>query len=318
MPKFKPRTGLAAIEEAAAPKSGGGGFRSFVPEIRWREDGEKKYILVITPIDEVATLDLHEWVPVGTGEKANGETYTRYETFLSRKDPLIGEDYDDITDRLGRAPKTRCYGVAVELEPVFETVRGRQRPKSFQVKTETYTRKTDDGEVEVTAPVIGLIVQSSALVWSTLGSLDEAQGPLFELPIEVTRRGKDQNTRYDFVPFMDMPVDLAPLTDYVDGISFLRDELDDVQAAIDAASDPEGEAQAIAEAIYNKRLGELVDKERYDELVSPIEQLEDRFGGGKKKQPIPARGAKPRAEKSESSASREGKFAELKARFESE
>jgi hypothetical protein len=328
MPKFQPRRGLAAIEEAAASKSGGGSFRSFVPEIKLREDGEKKYILVLTPIDEVATLDLHEWIPVGKGEKANGETYTRFDAFLSRKDPLIGEDYDDITDRLGRAPKTRCYGVAVELEPVLETVKGRQRPKGFVVKTDTYTRKTDDGEQEVTQPIIGLVVQSSALVWSPLGSLDESQGPLSELPIEITRRGTDKNTRYDFVPFIDAPVDLSPVVQFLDGLSYLNEDMDDVVAAVEATEDDLGAAQAVAEAIYNRRLEELADKDRYNELVGPIEELVDKFGGKKANagNSRPARPSRPspRASAPEASAeeapkaadSKEDRFAALKARVE--
>src|SRR3954463_833189 len=113
MPSF--RRGLASIEEAATRKGGSGNFRPFVPQLQWREDGEKKYILVLTPIDEVATLDLHEFIPVGTGQKANGETYTKYESFLSRKDPFIGENFDDLEDRLENKPKTRCMGIAVEL-----------------------------------------------------------------------------------------------------------------------------------------------------------------------------------------------------------
>lgn len=298
MPKFEPRRGLAAIEEAAAAKgSGSGSFRPFVPEISWREDNEKKYILVLTPIEEVATLSLHEWVPVGKAEKANGESYTKYESFLSRKDVIIGEDYDDLEDRLDRKPKDRCYGVAVELEPIFETVRGRQRPKGFTVKTDSYTRKTEDGEQEVVQPLIGLLVQSAQLMWSPLGSADQSQGPLSLLPIEVTRRGKDRNTRYDFIPFPDAPVDLSPIIDNLDGISYLKDRLPDVLAAAEAADDDLGAAQAVADALYNARLEELADKERYDEFVAPIDEIPDRFGSKKNatdrpKRPSPRKAAK--------------------------
>lgn len=324
MPQY--RRGLAAIEEAATAKSGGG-FRPFAPEIKWREDGEQKYILVLTPVDEVATLDLHEWIPVGKGEKANGETYTKYDTFLSRKDPFVGEDYDDIEDRLGRAPKTRCAGVAVELEPIMETVRGRQRPKGFAVKTDTFTRKTDDGEEEVTQPIIGLIIQSAALMWSPLGSLDENQGPLAELPVGVTRRGKDKNTRYDFVPFMDAPVDLSPVVQFLDGITYLSDDLDDLVTAIEAADSELAMAQIVAEALFNRRIAELADKERYDELVAPIEELQDKFGSKKKATSRPSRPARrsPRPTAPEaaeepaeeaSEPSKTDKFAALKARVE--
>lgn len=326
MPQY--RRGVEAVEEAAARK-GGKGFRPFVPQVRWSADDEKKYVLVLTPADEVGTFDLHEWIPVGKGEKANGESYTQWETFLSRKDPFIGEDYDKISDDLDRAPKTRCVGVAVELEPVIENVKGRMRPTSFTVKLDTYTRKTDDGEEEVTQPAIGLITQSSQLMWSPLVSYDASVGPLAELPIEITRRGTDANTRYDFVPFTDIPVDVSAVTEYVDGISYLSDDLDDIVAAIEAADGDElAAAQVVAESLFNKRLAELADPDRYEELVGPLTELPDRFGGKKKASP-PKRNPRPArtsqreaAEESEEAkpepvAAKPDRFAELKAQVES-
>jgi len=323
MPKFEPRRGFAAIEEAATIKKGGN-FRPFVPEISWREDNEKKYILVLTPLSEVITLDVHEWVPVGQGEKANGDTYTKYEAFISRKDGSIGEDYDDLEDRLNRKPRTRHIGVAVELEPIFETVKGRQRPKGFTVKTDTYTRKTEDGEEEVTQPVIGLIVQSALLMWSSLGSLDASQGPLSALPIEVTRRGKDRNTRYDFVPFVDAPVDLSAVVDHVDGISYLKENLADVIAAAEAADDEVGAAQGVAMTLLDLRMVELRDKDRYDELVSPIQDLPDRFGSNKTATPARSARRSPRPaenddvqEAAKVEPPKADRFAALKAKIES-
>ena len=285
MPNYKPRRGLGAVEQAANRK-GGSKIRGFAPEIRWRDDGEKKYILVLSSFDgedanAVVVADLHEFIPVGTGEKSNGDTYTRYESFVSRKDPIAGsESYDDLEDRLGNKPRTRCIGVALELEPEFEVVKGRKRPIGFSVKTDTFTRKTESGTEEVGQPAIGLIVQSAFLVWSPLGSLDESQGPLSELPIEVTRRGKDVNSRYDFVPYMDLPVDLSNLFENLDGITYIGDELEGVKSDIIAKGDIEA-AQLVGQILVDKRLSELSDKDRYEELVTPIEHIEQRFGGGR-------------------------------------
>lgn len=290
MPTY--RKGRQAAE-AAASRKGGGDFRPFVPETKWREDGEKKYIVVLTDPDELATLDIHEFIRVGTGEKANGDTYPKYESFLSRKDPFVGEDSDDLSDRLGNVPKTRVMGVVAELEPVMEQVRGRQRPKGFTVATKTFTRRTEDGEEEVTYPVVGLVTQSSALMWSPLLSLDESAGPWIELPIEVTRRAMDANTRYEFLPFMDAPVDLTPIREHFAGLSYLRDDLDEVTGMVDAASDDPTAAMAVAEALFNKRLTELSDKDRYDELVSPIAELENRFGPKKTNGKAPSRPSRP-------------------------
>jgi len=321
MPNYQPRRGIGAVEQAANRK-GGSKIRGFAPEIRWREDGEKKYILVLSNFEDddpnaVVVADLHEFIPVGTGEKANGETYTRYESFVSRKDPLAGgEDYDDLEDRLGNKPRTRCIGVALELEPEFEVIKGRKKPVNFTVKTEAFSRKTETGTEEVQQPVIGLIVQSAFLVWSPLGSLDESQGPLSELPMEVTRIGKDVNSRYNFAPFMDMPVDLSNLFDNLDGITYIGDELAEIKDDIIAKGDIEA-AQLVGQILVDKRLNELSDKARYEELVTPIEHIEQRFGGGRKK-PAAVAANKPVAAPSSTRAGAEDSrqsFEKLKERF---
>lgn len=325
MPEF--RKGREAVNIAAEKKSGG--FMPFVPEVRWREDGEKKYILVLTAEDEVTAADVHEFIKVGVKQKANGETYPDFQAFISRRDPAVGEGHDDLQDRLGNVPKTRVLGVVVELEPVFETVRGRQRPKGFTVKTSSYNRRTDDGEEEVTLPLIGVVMQSKHLMWGPLLGLDEAQGPFSELPIEVTRRFTDTNTRYEFVPFMDAPVDLTPLIENVEGVSYLRDDMDEVKTAIDAASDDKEAAMAVADILLTHRLTELCDQERYDTLVSPIQHLEQRFGGGGKKSSTKSRSGRParpslrpEAEAQEAppvqdTPSKDEKFAKLRASIES-
>src|SRR5215218_5708859 len=120
-PDFTPLKGVEAAERAA--ESGSPKF--FTPRMTWAED-EAKYILLLTPMSEVYTADLHEFVAVGEGEKANGEKYTQYESFVSRKS--LGEATDDIEDRLGRKAKRRSIGVGVELEPILENVKGRPKP----------------------------------------------------------------------------------------------------------------------------------------------------------------------------------------------
>lgn len=344
MPEY--RRGREAIEDAAKRSEGGGNFRPFVPEIRWQDADEKKFVLILTPIDEVGEFELHEWIPVAEREKSNGETYTQYEAFLSRKDPFVGEDFDKIEDELERKAKTRCMGVAVELEPVMEVIQGRQKPSRFKVKTATYTKNSDDGEQEVTQPVIGLIVQSSALMWSPLSSHDESiNGPITELPLEITRRRKDKDTRYDIVPLPGMEIDLAPVIAYLDGLSYLSDDLDDIIADIEATDEGDelAGAQVVARAIFDKRLAELADGERYEEMVGPIEELPDQWGKGKRKKVkrsssssngrsrpsrrSPRKKSEPEPEAAEESAepaeeeaapsTKEDRFAALKARVES-
>lgn len=279
MPSF--RRGAAAIEEAASSK-GGGGFRPFVPTIEWRDDRESKHVLFLTPVDEIPTVEYHDWIPVGKGQKANGETYTKYEQFISRKDPAIGESYDELQDRLDVRPKSRSIAVAVELDPITEKDdKGRDRVTGFVVATDTYIRKDENGnEEEVAQPLVGLVVQAAQNFFGWLSSYDASQGPIEETPMNVTRRGKDANTTYDFIALEGRTVDLNPLFDNIDGVSYLREEMADLVASLADLTD-EDAAKAIADALLNKRLDELADKERYDEFVKPLEEVPSKFGAKK-------------------------------------
>jgi hypothetical protein len=334
------RRGAEAI--AAASSSGGGNFAPFVPELYWKDADEKKYILVLTPIDEVGAFDLQDFIPI-PAEKANGEEYTRYESFLSRKDPYIGEDFDKIEDELDRKSRVRCIGVAVELEPVIKDVKGRKRPVEFAVKTDTFDRKTEEGEEEVEYPLIGLISQSSKLMWSPLFGMDESQGPLSELALQVTRRipnGKKSDTSYEFVPFPEIPINLTPVVDHLEGISYLSDTLEELLPQLEATETDLEAAQVIAKALFDRRVEELADPARYDELLGDIDELEPPpwGGGGKKtqkKRTVGKRAARPSqrrvkqedpeetpeaeadtAETEETTEDKPDRFAKLKARVE--
>lgn len=264
------RRGKEAVA-AAATSGGGGNFSPFVPDIRWKLDGDKKYILILTPADGVAVLDLHEFIPLPS---IRDDGKPNYESFLSRKDPMIGEGFDLIEDEHGRKAKTRCAGVAVELVPVMKDVKGRKRPASFTVKTSTFTRRGEDGEEEVEKPDFGLIVQSSKLMWGPLNGLDESQGPLIDLPLEITRRGEKAETTYEMVPFMDIPVDLSPITEYIEGISYLKDDIDDLLPKMEEAEDDTAAAQLAADFLLEKRVDELADAERYERLLDGVDYIE--------------------------------------------
>lgn len=299
MPQF--RKGLEAIEEANS--TGSKKFPTFVPQIKWTKDRESKYILMLTPISEVATVDLHPWIKVGEASRRDGTTYDKIEQFISRKDDGIGEDYDDLEDRLGKLPSRRTLGVAVELEPVLETRSGRQRPKGFAVKTETY--KTRDGD-EVEAPIIGMVVQASKNFYGWLGSFDNTQAPITETPLQVIRRGTDSDTSYDFMPFLDQEVDFSPLFDNLGAINYLRDEQEDLDAKLGKAEDDFAAAAQIGIALLDKRIAELADGERYKSLIDPIQELpKSKFdakpNGGRPERPSPRsrNAAEPRSDKSE-------------------
>jgi hypothetical protein len=266
MPTF--RKGLEAIEEAT--NSGGKKFSPFVPQIKWSEDKESKYILMLTPISESVTCDLHEWIKVGENSRRDGTKYDNFEQFISRKDDGIREDYDDIEDRLGKLPRRRTLGVAVELDPILEVKDGRKRPKGFAVKTETYTNRDGD---EVETPVIGIVLQASKNFYGWLGSFDNNQAPITETPFQVVRRGMDSDTTYDFMPFVDQEVDFTPLFDGLDTVNYLSDEYEELNNQLSNYENDNEAASAIGIALLDKRIAELADGERYKSLIDPIKEL---------------------------------------------
>lgn len=260
-----------------APDSSGKKFGgAFCKEIRWSDDNESKYVGFINPLSYVAGVDLHEWVPVGQGVSKSGKTFTKYEWFIDRRDTCIGEDSDDLTDRLEHQPKHRILAAAVELEPVTKKVNGRDKPVGFTVKTETFTRKNeDDEEEEVTAPVIGIITQAKQNFFGYLESFDEVNGPIEEAVFQVVRRGKGSDTMYDFFPYQNLEVDYTNLLENKDGISYLKGN--------EVIDDDDADSLSIGAAYLDKRLEELADKGRYDALVSPIDHIENKFGSTSKK-----------------------------------
>lgn len=300
------------MQDSQESKGGKGNnpYPAFCPQILWRDDREEKFVVFLNRPEDIPTVALHTFVPVG--EWPSGKT--RYDEFIDRTDPGVGEDSDDLTDRLGHRAQQRSLAVAVELEATYTTVGGRKRPTGFSVKTETYTRKTEDGGTEeVEAPLLGLIVQSPRNFFGWVGSFHESTAPIEETPLQVVRRGKDASTAYDFTPFLDQPIDYSNLFDLLENVSYLRGEenLYTGEPGLDAAIN-------IGEAMLNKRLNELADAERYERLVSPITEIEDRFGGGT--QPAPKARASQRVAKvtadAAAPATNTAKFAELRKMHE--
>lgn len=304
------RRGMKAMAEAQESQRSGGALPAFCPEIKWVDDREEKYIAFLTRPEDIPTVALHTFVPVGTATSKAGKEYTKYESFIDRTDPGVGEDKDDLTERLGHRSQQRSLAVAVELEPTYSTVNGRKRPTGFAVKTENYTRKTDDGGTEeVEAPVIGMIVQSPRNFFGWVGSFHESMGSIEETPLQVLRRGKDAGTAYDFTPFLDQPIDYTNLFDNIEGVNYLRGELDDVKLD----GDPLDTALTIGSRMLDKRLTELADGDRYERLVTPIEEIEDRWGGNTPAKPAAVERPSQRTAKP---APNQAKFEELRAMHE--
>jgi hypothetical protein len=276
------RKGLSAIKEAAERK-GGGDFKPFCPELRW-SSGEEKNILVLTDLSELQEYAIHEWIKVGSHTNNDGEVKPDYDFFLSRKDPSIGEAYDEIESRLGSQPRLRFVGVGVELVPITEAGRGgKSTIVGWEVATDTYTAKDEDEEeVEVEYPCIGIISLSSSNFWGWLGNFQE-KAEVTETVMSVTRQGGDKDTRYDFIPLTGQEVDLSAIVELAEGLSYIRetDDFDDVMGEAESAEDPADGAAIIADYLLSTRIAELSDGERYHAVVPTITELESRWGKGK-------------------------------------
>lgn len=277
------RKGVEAIKQAQ--ENTGGGFAPWAPSIRWSEDKEEKYVLFLTPIEDVPLVDYYQFIPLGKADKADGSgTYEKYGFYISPKDQAIGEDFDPL-EELGFKSAQRNIAVAVELEPKMVKKGNRQRPEGFTVKTTTFERKGDDDQKEeVTAPVIGLVIQAPSNFFGYLGSHEESEGAVTETAFKVKRRGTDKNTEYDFTPYFDQEVDLSGLIDNLDGISYLYEELDEIIEAIEDKDEVE-QAQIIADYLHTARLEELADMEQLQEDLENADpdSLKPKYGNAKKK-----------------------------------
>lgn len=185
MAKF--RTGADAIRQSAESR---GSSKDFAPQVTWK-GGETKYIQFITPLEDVPTVEMYQYMVVG--HKDNGDPI--YRTFISPRDPALLSDNPDARDYLrerGLFPKRRQVALAVELEPQIETVRGKRRPVGFTVAERTYT-KEDSSELIV--PAVGVIIQSHVFFswFATFAEDYDVQDHVFK----VTREGNDQNTKYN-------------------------------------------------------------------------------------------------------------------------
>jgi hypothetical protein len=277
--------GIAALKSSG----GGGGSRTFTPFIKW-EDGEEKFVAILNRIEDVPKIFVHEFIQVDEGERQDGSKYPIFAEFLDRTAPPIGEDEDPLTEK-GSQPRERNLAVAVELEPIMGKGRnGRNRPTGFEVKTKEFKRRIfkddeDTGKTEdVTAPSIGFIMQSGSNFFGYLGEYNESDGPHEDVPFRIKRAGGDKNTQYHWKPYEDQELDLSNVVDYIEGISYLRGDLDEIVAEItEKELDDAAAAHLIASKMLEARLEELADRERYDELTADITEVKSKFGGGKKK-----------------------------------
>jgi hypothetical protein len=273
------RRGSAAIQDAAK-SSDGGEFRPFLPSIYWKDDQEEHYILFLNEVEDMPLFDMIQYIPTDSGF---------FQETVSKTDPFFGERGDAFVDEWDATVRKTNVAIAVELEPVVEIVNKRRKPRGFEVKTIEYERRIfdDDGEAtgeteEVTAPAIGYVAQSPNNFFNQISNYDANEAPVTATALKITRIGKDKTTTYQLVGYDELPIDLSNLVGYIDGISYLGDELIPLLDEIEDLS-PEEAALAIGKKLLDKREEELIDDERYQELLGGVTESMDKFGNKKKK-----------------------------------
>lgn len=278
------RRGSAAIEEAAE-RSGSGEFKPFLPSIYWKDSEDERYVLFLNDVEDLPTFDMIQFIPI-PDSKFFAETVSKTDQYHGKRSDAFEDDWD-------ATPRKTTVAIAVELEPIVEVVKTgdktRRKPRSFEVKTIEFERRIldDDGEVtdeteEVTAPCVGYIAQSPNNFFKPLSYFDANESPITTTALKITRIGKDTSTSYQFTGFDEVPIDLSGLVEYIDGISYLNDEMDDLVEEI-ADLDLSEAALVIGSKLLDKREEELLDDERYQELLAGVTESMDTFGSKKKK-----------------------------------
>lgn len=291
MPTF--RRGAAEIEKSTQRK-GGSGLGKFAPSIYW-SDKEQKYLWFLNDIESIPRLEMINFIPV---KNAEGEQIY-FASVISRADPCFGEDAikpDPLVEKWDAPVKDSNLFVAVELEPVMEEKRGRQKPVGFTIKLNEFERRVrdDDGNLteeleSVVAPAYGFVAESASNFGAVLGSHDASEFPIQDWPIKVQRVGAGTDTKYTVTGYEDIDVDFTPFIENLRGITYLSDQMDDLVEAVDGL-DPKEAAKAVGQVLLEARLNELADQERYDKLFDGVTETLDRFGAKKKKASTKSKG----------------------------
>lgn len=281
------RRGASAIADAQSARKSSGKIRPFAPQVFWPSADDAKYILFLNSMDSIPTVKLISFIPT----KVKGRDEPVYEQVIARTDPAIGESTDQMVDDWDGIPRDTCISVAVEIEPVMKESKGRQRPSGFRVATTTYERRIRDEEGELTdeieeveSPRVGFVTQSPHNFYNILSSYDANEAPIEETPVKVTRIGERTATTYSVDGYPEQDIDLSSLIDLIDGVSYLGDDLEDLLKDIDGAEDIEA-AHIIGEYLLDKRLAELADEDRYNEILSGITESLDKWGNKKSSKP---------------------------------
>jgi hypothetical protein len=127
--------------------------------------------------------------------------------------------------------------------------------------------------------------------------------PIESTPIRITRTGERLDTDYEVEAFEDKPIDLSGLLDFVDGITYLNDEMDELLEGIEGAEDDFAAAGLIGSLLLDKKLNDMCDEEYYNEvlekLTEPAKFSKKRKESSQKTSSRPARQSQRRSQRAE-------------------
>jgi hypothetical protein len=274
------------IEEITKSAAGGGGGK-FTPFIGWK-DGDVKTLYFLTAAQDIPKLKLHNFVEIPAEDK-DGNEYTRYGTYVCRKDPVFREESGntcDLCDRIGHVAVEKFVALAVELE----TIKNGKKITGV----EPVMRKFEDREGnEREVPQIGLVVQASRNFFAPYVAW-ESRKDLEETSFEVQREGASTDTKYYFFPVDEKPdlseYEVPNLEDLIEGMGSEEryEEVAEVQpgsqkswgkpsggkksassskaqTAQTQGSDLNSQFEAIRNEVKGKRASEAEELETYDE-----------------------------------------------------
>ncbi|MEM3008309.1 MAG: hypothetical protein QXU32_02450 [Nitrososphaerales archaeon] len=176
------------------------------PQSKWApiimfEPNSTTYLQFLTPLDEITTVLMHQWVIIG--QRDDGTPI--YEHFISRKDPALDgpNGYDELVERFDLQPKQRSVALAAELD--VEVNPSTRRIGNCGLKYRQYTNR--EGE-EVQVPCFGLVIQSPHIFYSHLVNYNDLK-PIEKTIFAIKRIGSGTDTSYTFIDTGLEPLDLS-------------------------------------------------------------------------------------------------------------
>lgn len=257
------------------------GGRRYIPNIYWKVDGENdiRYLAFLTPLAEVPRLLMHGFVRTPNGPR----------TFVCRKNEIFEDENPTgecpICDEYKKAPRNQWLAMAVELEPEYDRVNGRQQIVGFKPKMDEWEYEKDGKTETGTAPHVGIVSQALKNFWTPFTAKVNREitrngvGDLNEVVYEIQRVGKTKDdTTYLFEPYNpELRPDLSeyePLPTLEDWIES-KGDLKYYEEELSGGVEDDGDAPAESSESTPSAKDQEDTESRFDALKARLESREE-------------------------------------------